>query len=200
MSNLSCAGVCAFCLVLSSILKVLVLVNPSPKRDFPFCLAASGWTASTWPALLEGFWAGLEILPFIVYLGSSGVEPCLLTVYKDLSLELALLLAFCFSGISLTFSNELSFCEDFDAMRLEKKLFEGSRACCFGEDLSGEGGNSGMAVIRGEVGPFRLVTLLSTSCMFVICMIDGVDLSMVGEAGADRGERRECSERGLRVA
>ena len=138
------------------------------------------------------------MLPFIVYLGSSGVEPCL--VCRDLSFELARLRAFCFSGISFTFSDELSLCEDLDAIRFEKKFFEGSRACCLGEDLSGEGGNSGMAVTRGEVWVFRLVSLLLTSLMFVICIIDCVGLSTVGEAGADRGVRWECSDRGLRVA
>ncbi len=85
------------------------------------------------------------------YRGNSGVEPCFLMVCNDLSFELARLLELCFSVGSTRFcSEEFSLWEDLDAIKFEKKDFEGSRPCWVGLGEDGEGGSSGMAVMRGD--------------------------------------------------
>lgn len=88
-----------------------------------------------------------------MYRGSSGVDPCLRIECSDLSLELARLRALTFSAVSGRLVSEAwSLCEDFEAIRFEKNDLDGSRACFDAVRLlAGEGGRSGIAVIRGEV-------------------------------------------------
>ena len=85
-------------------------------------------------------------------LGSSGVDVCRRKEYSDRSLELVRLAARCFSAPSeVTKSEVCNLCEDFDASKFEKIDFDASRPC-LGGVVFGDGGSSGMAVSRGEVG------------------------------------------------
>jgi hypothetical protein len=66
-------------------------------------------------------------------LGNSGVEPCFFIECKDLSFELARLLALGFSPASgMLVSEACNLWDDFEAIRFEKKPFEASRLC-FGD-------------------------------------------------------------------
>ena len=132
----------------SSSLSVLVLVRIPPSLDLPFCLGGGIWTCSAVGALLVCSCEMCIVLLPELYRGSSGVEPCFLIECRDLSLELARLLACCFSLVSVRLcSEEFNLWDDLDAIRLEKKDFDGSRTWCvaFGEE--GEGGMSGIAVM-----------------------------------------------------
>jgi hypothetical protein len=76
---------------------------------------------------------------------------------RALSFELARLFA---SDLPAFFSlvgfGESNLCDDLEAIRFEKNDFEGSRPC-FGEGREGEVGNSGTAVILGDVAPVAWV-------------------------------------------
>lgn len=135
------------------------------------------------------------------YRARSGVEPCFLTACKVRSFELALLLGFGLSTASgIAPSEECSLCEDLEAIKLEKKPLDASRPCLGDRGGAGEGGNSGMAVIRGEVGAIWWESSRSSTAE-MWCIMDGERLPCrYGEEGAEPGERGDPAERGLSVA
>lgn len=93
-------------------------------------------------------------------------KPILL--FRSLELPLLRWLDFSFDSGRLG-SGDCSLCEDFEATRFEKRDLEGSLPCR-ARSLSGEGGKSGIAVIRGDAGllwfsPLLIVSLAESGCM-----------------------------------
>lgn len=75
-------------------------------------------------------------------------------------------------------------------MILEKKDFEASLECCFGDTLPGETGASGEVPNLGEAGPFSAL----------ICMSRVVVAPLrAGDRGGERGDLGESVDRALRV-
>lgn len=70
-------------------------------------------------------------------------------------------------------------CDDFEAIRFEKKDFEASLLCCLGDNLVGDDGASGCPPISGEV-----VMWSGRICIADVLAWAG----KAGDRGGDRGE------------